>query len=761
MTSFPNDYVNPEKKDEQYWLQVSNAIWARYDRGYGAFHKGSRDYVRKMRAYSSGRQSIEPYLDVIVGPKKLENGKWLRKGLMNIDYEVISIAPKLKELMLGLLEEIDHVISVEAVDEVSIDKKLTAKYQTFVKGLMMPVLKKLEKQNGVPAPKLPIEIKSHNDLEMFEMIGGFKLGIEIALEKLALAIEKESDWKSLARKLRSDVWDCNKLCVHNVYNPVTSKVEKKYVDIENVIIGRSESLSPYEIPYAGQVKTVTIGEIYNRVCDGRPDKEERIERLINTAMGNSANSSYKDFTISQLYDTNPIDQSPKYFDLSLNVLQYEYITVDRTYKTYREKDGVKKYHTDTWGMDKSSERRATNVVDAQMLYDCTWVIGTQYMVEYGKSLFMSRPEKKRVRTNYTYIEIPGASKVERIIGYLNSMQITHMKLQAAKMAAAPKGIAIDVNSLQKINLGDGINTPLELVKVYKKTGTYAYRSFSLHNKLMNQNHGSITELEGGIGRQLEEWMTCMTSDLRMIMEITGFTDVSAASPDQSPEMTVGAAQIAMQQTNNSMKMIYESVSEAKADSVSCACSKAVRAIVHNPESEKQYARVIGNNSVKVLKSMGVDAFENIGLSLVAKPNQHQKNTILQAGQRALEVGKNGKPVLTYSDFFMIERMLEQGKVKEAQAFLAYQTQKAEEKNFEENMQMQKSMSQDRIQEEAAKNELKIREIQEKGKVEVAKVEAEKGKELEVETLKSQNRQTELETEARLQSTYNVELRKKL
>lgn len=768
MVGFPDDYINPQRKDKDYWLQVARAIWSRYQGNVGFVHQDTAQYVRKMRAYSSGRQSIEPYLDIIVGRKttSTQDGvrKYERKGYANVSYEIVSPAPKIKELMLGLLEEIDHTVEAIAVDEVSMDKKLSKKYEMLVTSKLMPVLKKMERINGIPAPQLQVEINNRADLELFEMIGGLKMGMEIALEKLADTIDQESDWKELARLLRADLWDTNRACVRTVYNPFTSKIEKRYVDVEKLVIGRSDSLRPEDIPYAGHVESMTLGKIYSRICSGMSHKEAQAaaEKLISIALSYSGNRYYEGKEVNWFFGINPQDQTPRFYDLTVDVLFFEYITVDRTYKTFREKeDGTVVYHPDTFGEDKTGERRTTNIVDCEMLYDGIWVIGSEFLIEYGPSPFMQRPKKQKVRTNYTYVEIPGASKVERIIGVLDSYQLSRMKLEAAKAAAAPKGISIDINSLANINLGDGIAKPLELIKVYRHTGTLPYRSYSLHNRLVNQNHGSITELVGGIGPQLDEWIKDMAHCLAQIMELTGMNEVSAASPDQSPEQTLGAAQIAMQQTNNSMKMLYEKVTQAKEDSAKVGCSKGVMAIKFNPESKEAYKSILGVNSVLQLEALADTSLERIGMTMVAKPNQHQRNNLLAAASKALEVGKNGKPSLTYADFFTVERMLDRGKVKEAQAFLAYRVQQNDIKNSEEANQSMMALKQEESRINQEKVQGKIMEIEAQKNADLEILDREEQKETTVAKVKGEEDRLSLAEEAKLQSMYNVEIRKKL
>jgi hypothetical protein len=759
LRSFPDDFIDPQKKDARWGVQVARAIWSRHSDGVYTYGSQDRYRIFRNRSYSAGKQDMEQYLDLLFG-KKIPNKDgtgYERKGYANINPQIVSVAPKLKDIILGLMEEIDHEPSVESVDPLSKERRAEAKHTMWIKSKMQPILKELERTSGIAAPKMDFVANNTMSLDLYEMVGGFRLAHEIALEKLASAITETSQWKKLARLVRSDLWDNNRAVLQDVYDPYTNQVRTKYIDVGNYIQGWAGTDVNAQVPYAGHVEQITAWDAYNRlIASGHP--VSIAQNIVKTCMANGYNGKYQSMTNDFLLGYNPNEQKPRYADMVLDVFNFDYITIDRKFSTLRISGEDVKYHPDSFGVVRDDALRMTQIIDSSMLYKGTWIIGTEWMIDWGKAEYMVRPVKNQVRISYHYIEVPGQSKVERIIPILDSMQLTHMKLQAAKQAAAPKGLAIDIQSVQNLNLGDGVVKPLELIRMYRQSGSVAYRSFTLHGKVVTQGNLPIRELEGGIGRQLEEWSMAWAQDMQKVMELTGFTDVSAASPDQSPEQLVGVAQIAMQQTNNSMKPLYEGLTTLKEDVLNGAIKRAITLISLNEAAKTLYGQIIGEGSVNAILSAKDIPLPELGIRLVAAPNQHQRNTLMVAATEALKVGKNGIPSIDLADFWLIESLVSHGKIKQAQAYLSYRSQEREAQNDRKANDMIALQSQSRIQEEQTKASLRIEEENAKQQAEtgkeVAKIEALKG----LEMVKHQNKLAQLTLEGELQAKYGVQVR---
>lgn len=759
MNNFPEHFVDPqEKKSLKYGRQVAEAIWSRYISDNTWIGISDRDLIRTNRDYSAGRQSLDPYKQQIYQAKdvsELKNSN--RKAYVNIDYGIVSVAPKIREVVLGMLEEIDHDVVVESIDSNSTRQRDMKKYREFIGNKLEGVADALQERNGVQVPRAKYDIKNVIDLQMYEMVGGFSLGHEIALEELCQTIDRDSRWPELRRKLLRDIYENNRACVRSEFDVRKGRMVKKYVDLEYSVLGYGGNDVESRIPYGGHIEEMTIGEVAGRLeANGYGERE--IRSIVKYAMKSHLNKESNNRDLKYWMNKRPDQQKPRYYDMVIEVLCFDWITVDQSYKTLRkDTEGNTKYHPDTFGKEKYTDKRQTKVIDSEMLYEGMWIVGTHCMLDWGVSNFMLRPSKKEVRSSYEYIELPGASKVERIRPLIDSMQLSIMKLQIAKMAAKPKGMAIDLNGLANINLGDGLVTPKQLLRISNQTGSHYFRSYTLHNKVVNSS-GPFAELEGGIGKQLQEWTQCWSDDYMRILEMVGLTQTAAASPDSTGERTYGAEQMAMDQTNHAMKLLYEAMTTLKERSSQSAAKRAITSMKIDKEVKESYTDIIGRNSVEAILSASDISLEDLGIKMIAQPNQHQKNTILQAANEALKVGKNGEPLIDYSDFFWIERALDQGKIKQCQAFLSYRTNernKEIERKQQENIKLQ---NEELRKTEETKAQAKQMELDAKAKYEISVVKAKGEQDRETEKIKHKNRLEELQKEGELQAKYGVEVK---
>jgi hypothetical protein len=771
--SFPDDYINPSEKDSKWGLQVAQAIWAHYSQNITCWGSGQTAQFEANILYSNGMQPMSQYVDILCPPDKGDsktnkggidsgtNGTKIndRKNYAFLAKKIVSPMPKMKELMLGLLEEIDHDVYAESVDEMAITEREKRKHTMWVKSLLMPTMQKMEKQNGIPAPKMQFRPDTWEDLQMYEMMGGFTLAREIALEQATRQIMRFSEWKKIARQWRESLWDNGKAVGRVVFDPYQNQVRLQYVPLTQAVIGDRGSDVKNPIPYAGHKASMSIKDIESRLFgDGETDKDV-IESIINSCHKQSSNTQYSSFSVEDLVSKRQNNGDFMYQSMMVEVFHWEYISSDRTYKTERKNaEGVSVYHPDEYGKVRDSDKRKTKIIDKTCVYQGIWLIDTQHILNFQKVQNQIKPDKNRTVLSYFYQEINGLSKAERCIGFVDAYMLSFMKLQAAKAAAAPKGIAIDINSLAGVSLGSGKTSPLELIRIRRQTGSQLYKSFQLHNSVVQKLGAPITELEGGVGKQLEEWTYDMGNNLNAIFEATGFNDVSAASPDQSPQQGYGVSQIAMDQTNNSLKPIYECMTDMKTEGSNLAMRKLVVLINFDSLCKSTYSDIIGKKSVEAIMTTLNIPLEALGLKMVAKPSQHEINTVRENVKEALRVGKNGQPLITLADATIIDRWLNQGKVKESEMYLVYRTAQTERENDEKSAMGVQQQSQAMMEQEAKKLESELMKIKAKGASEIEVLEKKKEVELAIEAAKTEGRIKELEAEALFESTYGTDVR---
>jgi hypothetical protein len=110
--------------------------------------------------------------------------------------------------------------------------------------------------------------------------------------------------------------------------------------------------------------------------------------------------------------------------------------------------------------------------------------------------------------------------------------------------------------------------------------------------------------------------------------------------------------------------------------------------------------VIGTVGVQLI-SVGADTVDaNYYIKYEAKPTKERKDVIRQAAVTAMSPDRDGIIGIELPDFLMIERLLESGSLKYAEAFLNHKSKKNKERQLKlqrENMDLDKKREQEAIQ----------------------------------------------------------------
>jgi hypothetical protein len=112
-------------------------------------------------------------------------------------------------------------------------------------------------------------------------------------------------------------------------------------------------------------------------------------------------------------------------------------------------------------------------------------------------------------------------------------------MQNALAMSANSGVAVEYTSLMNMKLGGEKMEPLEILSIRRDTGDLIYK-MTTHMGKQNIPGGMrpIQELTGGIGPQLQEFITLFDLNLNFIRQLTGINEIAdATTPD--PNQSVG------------------------------------------------------------------------------------------------------------------------------------------------------------------------------------------------------------------------------
>jgi hypothetical protein len=278
---------------------------------------------------------------------------------------------------------------------------------------------------------------------------------------------------------------------------------------------------------------------------------------------------------------------------------------------------------------------------------------------------------KDVTMSYNTVFIPGTSLTKQAIPVYDKIAINYLKHQNAIAKAPPSGIAININAIKSVSFGSNqtLEAP-EIIKVYTQSGFLIY-SQSAHAGMGNISQGSpIQQLPGGIGAQLDEFFRNFEMALAELREIFGVTPQASAAGKPINE-GLGLAKMQMGVTDNSLSVMYDQARALKEKTATGIYRRFNVFVKNNPEWFNNAYPMLGQANTITIK-LSSDMFDrNCHVKVVCLPNDEQKSIAIDAARESLKAGRNGGVGIKYADFVFVLRLIERGRVKEANAYISY------------------------------------------------------------------------------------------
>jgi len=699
--SFPKDDINPLDKNEKWGLKWMQAMYARYRQGKTAIPYSSVGEFRSLRQLADGRQDIKQYQKILLDIT--EPGAAMT-GYMNINWDAPCILPKFLRIVEGMLEQTDHQVVATAVDPSSTDEKEAAKLDMQYRMKFKETLDYIDKSMGIDRSGDYVP-ESMEELELYDGAGGFKLAKEIEIEQGLDYTFYISDWKEIKKQITRDLCVINCAATKDYTDPYVKKVKTRYVDPESYVGQYSKQVGHKNMEYGGEIIQVLVSDLRKLNPDIPESELLALARQYGGVGGNPDLDRY-------YFDTDT--HTATYDGFLVDVLDSEWFSTNSRYRTTRQTQfGNSLSYDSEYGKVYDTDKRKTEKFDIKVVYKGKWIIGTNYIYDFGLQYDVPRPGKKEVELSYHLYKLPYRSLVSLAETHVHQMVIAYFKLQNAIAKARPSGIAIEVTSLQNITLGKDKMTPLDILKILTQTGDLLYKA-STHkgNPNMPGGYKPIQELQGGIGQQLNDFITVWEVNMNAIRDMTGISQIADASAP-NPEQSVGGSEIAMAATNNALRSIYSGYISLKEQTAKNISLRLQLLIKHDKEAYTGYMPVIGNMGVQVI-SVGADTVDaNYFIKYEAKPTDKRKQSILDAAVKAMSPDRDGIIGIELPDFLMIERLLESGSLKYAEAYLNHKTKKNKEKQQklqEANMNLDKQREQEaiKLKDQLMKDEEKIK-----------------------------------------------------
>jgi len=278
----------------------------------------------------------------------------------------------------------------------------------------------------------------------------------------------------------------------------------------------------------------------------------------------------------------------------------------------------------------------------ECLYDGAMVLGTNKLLKWEMAKNMMRPKSDftKVKMNYAIVaprmyEGRIESLVQRITGFADMIQLTHLKLQQVLSRMVPDGVYLDADGLAEIDLGNGTNyNPQEALNMFFQTGSVIGRSFTSEGD-MNPGKVPIQEIQSGSGGQkMQSLIQTYNYYMQMIRDVTGLNEArDGSAPDKYA--LVGVQKLAAANSNTATRHILQSGLFLTTQVAECLSLRISDIIEYSPTKDA-FIQQIGAHNVATLKEMSELHLYDFGIFLQLTPDEEEKAMLENNIQMALQ-----------------------------------------------------------------------------------------------------------------------------
>lgn len=727
--SFPNTNIDPKlKKQPKYCKEWAEALYSMHIRNKSGISYHDLYKWEQQRAYGKGLQDKDQYKS-IVNTEDIESDPTFvdadgvsrstleerRKGWKNVNDQIVSVMPKIKDVFHGIFDKQDFEIDTDTIDQNSGAVKDRAKYGLLAQTLFAQEYARLRAIGNIPDTQKDFVPRNVTELEMYEASGGFKLNIAKEMEKLLKHTFEVSDWDNkLKRKLIDDVLDIGYVAVRVMYDKETNKTVLKYADPARMSIQYSYE-DDYEDPdWGSYYTTYTISQLEN---EGflRSD----LEKLAFDYSGKLENPSTDQWETYK----EPNSLGGYYYDFyRVPVYECEWIDSDTTryleWKSGQGKDRMKEVPYDT-DPKKFKKKEVTNH-NTRVVYKCKWIIGTDKVFDYGIANDQIRPLPSKPVLSFRVVKVTSNPITRRLIPILDKMQLAWLRYQNSLIMSASGGWAINVRLLSNITMGGQKLTFKDVFRILRNNAMLFYSDTPKHGRYEGGAVNPITPLPSMLKDEIANAIQEFEYSIKQVEHLTGLTPVALGG---TPEERAGKAttELSFAATQNVMRPIASNIMTLKERSAQSAMLHMQMLIRNNKKSYEAYSDVIGEMGVATIKS-AIHSGARYGIKLRAKPTEQDWAEINALLQEAIALGRDGVKSLDLDDALMIYENRDSGmNLSELRMQLSYKIRKSKEQQQQQAMQTQQLQQQGAAQLEQQKTQKEMGLKDKDGQIEVNKL----------------------------------------
>ena len=742
---FPDQVVpDAEKATMEYGLRVGRAVegeWFSSSRT--GVYKFSSNYnnFHNLRLYARGEQPVQKYKDELA-----INGDL---SYLNLDWKPVPVISKFVDIVVNGMSQKSYEIKAFAQDPESLQARTR-----YAEELNMDIQQKELQQSILQSTGIDLtsaqgknlNIETEQELEV-HMQMDYKQSVEVAEEQVINNVLDFNRYDLTKRRFNYDLTVLGIGAVKTSFN-LSEGVTVDYVDPANLVYSYTEDPNFEDLYYAGEVKSLALAEVKKQFPHLTDDELKEIQQ----------------YTGGENYLRNWNGRND---NQTVQVIYFEYKTyANQVFKIKKNENGFEKAleKTDTFNPPKNDNFEKV-FRSIEVLYSGAKILGHPMMLKWELSESMTRPEADTTKVNMNYnICAPRMYKgridslVNRITGFADMIQLTHLKLQQVMSRIVPDGVYLDVDGLAEVDLGNGTNyNPQEALNMYFQTGSIVGRSLTQDGD-PNRGKIPIQELQSSSGQgKINSLINTYQYYLQMIRDVTGLNEArDGSSPDK--DSLVGLQKMAVNASNTATRHLMQAslyLTLRTCENISLRIADALAF----PLTKNALEGSISSYNVGTLEELSKLNLHDFGIFIELEPDDEEKQMLEQNIQIALKSNQinleDAIDIREVRNLKLANQMLKQRRKQKqkqdqaaAQANIQAQAQanaQTAEKAAMNEVQKQQAVAETKIQIEQSKIQLEIQKMQEEAQIKRQLMEIEFGYNMQLAQATTQ-RQTSREAE---------------
>jgi len=713
---FPSQVVSDlEKMSYDYGLKVAKAIeaeWFHTERGTNRYTTNHNNF-HNLRLYARGEQSTQKYKDELS-----INGDL---SYLNLDWKPVPIIPKFVDIVVNGIAERMYDVKAYSQDPYGVTKRTE---------YMESILRDMQTRefNDMAQTEFNIDLYENNKEELPDTVEelelhmqlSYKQAVEIAEEQALNTLFKGNKYELTKKQFYYDLTVLGIGAVKTSFN-TSEGVVIDYVDPADLVYSYTES--PYfdDVYYVGEVKTIPINELIKQFPHLDQNELEDIVK----------NKSYHKTNYNQGYNRDEHDIN------KVQVLYFNYKTyMNETYKVKETGTGADKIlaKDDTFNPPQDMEGGFGKLQKSvECLYEGALILGTGKLLKWEMAKNMMRPKSDYTKCKMNYSLVAPRmykgrieSLVQRITGFADMIQLTHLKLQQVLSRMVPDGVYLDADGLAEIDLGNGTNyNPQEALNMFFQTGSVIGRSFTSEGD-MNPGKVPIQEIQSSNGgAKMQSLIQTYNYYMQMIRDTTGLNEArDGSTPDKNA--LVGVQKLAAANSNTATRHILQAglfLTQEVAEQLSLRISD----ILEYSPTKDAFIQQIGNHNVATLQEMAELHLYDFGIFIELMPDEEEKgmleNNIQMALQQKLIELADAIDLREIKNIKLANQLLKIRRAKKLEKDQAQQQQNIQAQS-QANQQSAQAAAQAEMQKDQAKTQAEITLLQTKAQMDAQKMQQE-------------------------------------